>query len=163
MRQDVLALTRRAFEQDQVPQLLKGEAPYAIAPDRFLPAAPPTDWSALLREGVLPYCAQDETGERWETLRAAICALIEGNALEVWCAYNVYFSLCYAAEGGKVKLPALEGFPVEALHTALGRCRMQLTMTKKWSGQSDPEGLWGDIWHADQALERRWHQGVLRR
>ena len=97
MRQDVLALTRRAFEQDQVPQLLKGEAPYAIAPDRFLPAAPPTDWSALLREGVLPYCAQDETGERWETLRAAICALIEGNALEVWCAYNVYFSLCYRA------------------------------------------------------------------
>ena len=76
MRQDVLALTRRAFEQDQVPQLLKGEAPYAIAPDRFLPAAPPTDWSALLREGVLPYCAQDETGERWKTLRAAICALI---------------------------------------------------------------------------------------
>ena len=62
-----------------------------------------------------------------------------------------------------MKLPALEGFPVEALHTALGRCRMQLTMTKKWSGQSDPEGLWGDIWHADQALERRWHRGVLRR
>lgn len=163
MRQDVLALTRRAFAADQVPQLLKGEAPYALAPDRFLPADPPTDWSALLREGVLPYCAGDSSGERWAQLDGAIRALIQGNALEVWCAYNVYFYLCYAAEGGAVSLPALEHFPVEELHAALGRHRMQLTMTKKWSGRNDPEGLWGDIWHADLALERRWHRGVLRR
>lgn len=163
MRQDALALTRRAFETGQVPQLLKGEAPYALAPDRFLPADPPTDWSALLREGVLPYCAQDGTGGRWAQFHEAIRTLLGGNALEVWCAYNVYFSLCYAAEGGEVSLPALEDFPVEELHAALTRCRLQLTMTKKWSGQNDPEGLWGDIWHADQALERRWHRGVLRR
>ena len=100
MRQDVLALTRRAFEQDQVPQLLKGEAPMPSPRTGSCPRPPPPT-GAPCSGRVLPYCAQDETGERWETLRAAICALIEGNALEVWCAYNVYFSLCYAAEGGR--------------------------------------------------------------
>lgn len=163
MGQDAMALTRQAFEADQAAQLLKGEAPYALAPDRFTPADVPTDWSRLLRSGVLPYCGQDPSGQRWDQLDRAIRTLISGNALEVWCAYNVYFYLCYAAEGGAVLVPALERFPVEDLHAALGRCRMQLTMTKKWSGAREPEGLWGDILHADIALERRWHRGVLRR
>ena len=163
MGQDAMALTRQAFEADQAAQLLKGEAPYALAPDRFTPADVPTDWSRLLRSGVLPYCGQDPSGQRWDQLDRAIRTLISGNALEVWCAYNVYFYLCYAAEGGAVLVPALERFPVENLHAALGRCRMQLNMTKKWSGAREPEGLWGDILHADIALERRWHRGVLRR
>ena len=162
MAQDPQALTKQAFEAGEVARLLKGEAPYALAPDRFTPADVPTDWGALLRAGVLPYCGEDESGERWTQLDQAIRALIDGNALEVWCAYNVYFYLCYAAEGGAVLVPALERFPVEELHEALSRCRMQLTMTKKWSGAREPEGLWGDILHADIALQRRYHRGVLR-
>ena len=162
MAQDPQALTKQAFEAGEVARLLKGEASYALAPDRFTPADVPTDWGALLRAGVLPYCGEDESGERWTQLDQAIRALIAGNALEVWCAYNVYFYLCYAAEGGAVSVPALERFPVEELHGALSRCRMQLTMTKKWSGAREPEGLWGDILHADIALQRRYHRGVLR-
>lgn len=163
MGQNVLELTRKAFEADQVVQLLKGEAPYMVTPDRFTPAQVPTDWGTLLREGVLPYCGQESSGTRWDRLDQAIRTLIAGNALELWCAYNVYFYLCYAAEGGAVPVPALERFPVEELHAALGRCRLQLAMTRKWSGSQLPDGLWGDIWYADMALERRYHRGVLRR
>lgn len=162
MGQNVLELTRRAFAAGQVAQLLKGEPPYAVVPDRFTPAEVPTDWGTLLREGVLPCCGQDDSGQRWDQLDQAIRSLIAGNALELWCAYNVYFYLCYAAEGGAVSVPALERFPVEELHGTLNRCRLQLSMTRKWSGSQLPDGLWGDIWYADMALERRYHRGVLR-
>lgn len=162
MGQDALELTSRAFEADEVVKLLKGEAPYALALDRFTPAKVPTDWSTLLREGVLPYCSQDDSGVRWDRLDRGVRGLIAGNALEVWCAYNVYFYLCYAAEGGAIPVPALEHFPVQELRTALHRCRLQLSMTRKWSGTQLPDGLWGDIWYADMALERRYHRGVLR-
>ena len=59
MRQDVLALTRRAFEQDQVPQLLKGGGPLCHRP-RSVPARGPAHrlerpapggGAALLRPG----------------------------------------------------------------------------------------------------------------
>ncbi len=43
-----------------------------MVPDRFTPAEVPTDWGTLLREGVLPCCGQDDSGQRWDQLDQAI-------------------------------------------------------------------------------------------
>ena len=111
MGQNVLALTHQAFAAGQVVQLLKGRPP-TVVPDRY-PGGSAHGWGTLLREGVLPCCGQDDSGQRWDQLDQAIRGLIAGNALELWCAYNVYFYLCYAAEGGGVSVPALRRFREE--------------------------------------------------
>lgn len=156
-------LARRAFDNDALCALLKGEEPYTCRPDRFLPADVPVDWDRLLRTGVLPCCLQDATGERWAQLDQAILKLIQGGPLDVWCAYNVYFYLCYAAQGNRKALPVLERFPVEQLRAALKGQQLTLAFRREWTGKNDPAGLWGDILSADAALNARYQMGVLKR
>ncbi len=159
MAEDVYSLAAQAFDADAVPALLKGEEPYRVLPDRFLPANVPTDWDRLLRQGVLPCCAQSP--ERLEQHHRAVADLLAGCAESIWCAYTVYFYLCYADRDEETPSPALERFPVQRLRETLRRSQLSLALCREWNG-TDDLGLWADILYADRVLEARCQKGVLK-
>lgn len=156
MKDEIYKLTEKAFETDHVVDLLKGAGEYAVAPNKSSFADQPTDWSNLIRMGIIPYCMEDITSARWKCFLEAVKALINGSAVDVWYAYNIYYFLAYAAHGGNIMLPGYVYFPREDLHAGIGQHIPELMKIKKWSGTNEPEGLWGDIYFADLALERRY-------
>lgn len=156
----VEALVRQAFERGQVPALLRGEAPYGWPMNRFVPANVPTDWDYVIRVGVVPYCGEDPSGKRTAQFYQGVEELLSGDAVDVWCAFNVYFFLCYALDEGPRSI-SMEGFPTDRLRRRLRECQEELTACKKWNGAGNPDGLWGEVLHGDKALKRWLRQGLL--
>jgi hypothetical protein len=154
-------LARDAFEHDAVPELLRGDAPYTCTPGKNTYGLEPTDWSRLMRLGVLPWCEADPTGARWAQLVQGIQSLVNGGAEDLWCLTKVYSHLCYVEKDEGHASPALKQFPVKQMGEALLAHREELTRMKQWCGQWNPEGLWGDVTHADGVLAQRFHRGFL--
>lgn len=160
-QQEIINLCKTAFVDNQVARLLNGTKPYQCTPDKNMPGLAPTDWESVLRMGIIPMCEADGFGILLQQFRRGFCELLQGDVVDIWCAYNVYFYDCYIEAESKTKVQLIDQDMRETLRTALYDHKEQLTICRLWQGSQEEAGLWGDIWFADQALQRRLKKGVL--
>ncbi|MEM4725113.1 MAG: hypothetical protein QXP01_08895, partial [Candidatus Hadarchaeum sp.] len=61
--EDILNLLKKALEKHEFDAFLRGEDGYVIKPHEMVPAGIPTDWTAVMSEGVYRlYAAQPYAG-----------------------------------------------------------------------------------------------------
>ncbi len=158
MPQAVETLVRQAFEGGQVAALLRGEEPYHCAMDRFTPGNSPTNWEMLLRTGILPYCTGDR--DRTAQFYQGVDTLLSGGAPDVWCAFSVYFFLCFSLDE-EPQYITMDGFPIDRLRSRLLECREELAACKLWDGAQNPNGLWGEVLRLNTVLRNTLRQGLF--
>lgn len=160
-QQEIMDMCREAFKNHEVEKLLTGKEPYRCGPDRSVPGSVPTSWESILRCGIHPVCEADASGQRILEFRQAMRQLLRGSAVDIWCAYYVYFYECYI-EKEKSSWAALldSGFRQE-LGDCLRASEEVLRACRLWQGKYRADGLWGDVCHADAVLQKRHQTGVL--
>ena len=85
--EELLALTKRAFDNDEVAEFLCGEKGYACPLDRFVPANVPTDFGRIVNLGVCRLYTETQNEEFVEKFKKAVLFLLNGNAVQIWAAY----------------------------------------------------------------------------
>ena len=160
-QQEIYELCKRAFIEEKIPELFRGEEPYNCPVGAQVPALIPTDWESILRSGVYPLCVTDATGISIARCRKALGDMLKGDILDIWCAYNVYFYGIYIEKESQREALVVNEAVRAQISQAVYRHREALKNCKLWQGKWEQEGLWGDISHADRALQQRWQMGVL--
>lgn len=83
----------KAFDNDEVVELLKGEKDYSLpVPD--LPVDVPTDWTRLIPSGLHPLFRNRQEERVKRQFESAVLSLCAGDPEELWiCAYVLYTQL----------------------------------------------------------------------
>ncbi len=87
--EELLELTKKAFEKDEVAKFLCGERDYAYTIDRFVPANVPTDFSRIIDFGI--YKLYEETKDEKTVVKfeEAILYLLDCDPVRIWIAFMI--------------------------------------------------------------------------
>ena len=91
--EELLELTKKAFENDEVAEFLCGEKGYSCPISRFVPANVPTDFGRIVNFGVFKLYEESKNEKIIKKFKEAILALVKGSAVQVWIAYSVCWNL----------------------------------------------------------------------
>lgn len=140
---DYLLLVKKAIAEDSLVPLFRGEGEYAVGALSRLPADIPIDWAAVLN--CIYICFREDGGARIPALcDAALCTLAEGDAFDVWCAFNLCFFDAYHAKEQDAAFPLPERTRAKVQAAVLAR-KNALRRARIWQGKNRIEGLWTDI------------------
>ena len=160
-QQEIYELCKRAFIEEKIPELFRGEEPYNCPVGAQVPALIPTDWESILRSGVYPLCVTDATGISIARCRKALGDMLKGDILDIWCAYNVYFYGIYIEKESQREALVMNEAVRAQISQAVYRHREALKNCKFWQGEREQECMCGEISHAVRVLQDRRQVGVL--
>ncbi len=150
--EELLALTKKAFDNNEVAEFLCGENGYAVHGNPDIPANIPTDFNRILINGIYKLYSKTHDEKIIAEFRKAIENLND-TPIRVWCAYMACWNQIFN-EHSKYPSPFMM-----ADETLLNKMRvnllsneMSLRNCKDWMGNNKDDGLWGYINHLDHIL-----------
>lgn len=158
---ELLALAKRAFENDEIAEFLCGEKGYAVHGNRDIPSNVPTDFNRIVHKGIykLYLTAKDEK------IIAAFRRAIEkpdDTPLRVWGAF---MACCHQIYAEHSKYPApfkiIDDDLLNKLKAALKRNEASLRNCKKWPGIDRENGLWDYIVHLNGIYKEEYGISIL--
>lgn len=84
--EELLELTRKAFENDEVAEFLCGEKGYSVMGNRDIPINIPTDFGRIVEKGIYELYLTTNDEVIIKKFRKAIMTL-NSTPIQVWCAY----------------------------------------------------------------------------
>lgn len=143
---ELLALAKKAYENDELAEFLCGEKEYAVHGNRDIPLNIPTDFNRVVDCVYKLYSAEKD-----ENIIAAFRRVIEepdDTPLRVWGAFMACCSQI-ACEHSTYPAPfkIIDNALLSKLRTALKRNETTLRGCKKWLGINKENGLWDYIVH----------------
>ena len=159
--EELLELTKKAFENDEVAEFLCGEKGYSCPISRFVPANVPTDFGRIVNFGVFKLYEESKNEKIIKKFKEAILALTKGSAVQVWIAYSVCWNLVYKKNR---KQPTLVIQDVEfwnSVKSSILASENKLRVCNEWQGINQKDGLWSNIIRMDNVLEKDYGVSVL--
>jgi len=143
--EELLKLTKQAFDNDEVVEFLSGENGYACPLNRFVPANVPTDFGRIINLGIYKFYDETKNEEIVSKFKKAILYLLDGDAVQVWIA----FMICWNQIRNEIK--SIASFKVSTqdlinkLKKAIINNENNLRKCKEWQGWNQENGLWQEI------------------
>ena len=158
---ELLMLTQKAFERDEVADFLQGKNGYACPVNRFVPANVPTDFRHIIESGIYPYYNAEKSEIIVSKFKSAILELINGNAVQVWIAFFVTYIQIGEENKNKSPFNLIRRDLTETLKNVLIRKEIELRACKEWQGWNKENGLWQDIVRLNGILKKSYGVSVL--
>ena len=162
--EEVLELTKKAFENNQVPELLCGEKGYSVDPpewDRYTPSNIPTDIDRVLCMGIYALYLEKKDPEIIRKFREAIITL-NHTPVQIWCAYRACWSQMYEEHSGYgVPFEMIDEPLLQTLRAAVLQNEAGLRGCKEWLGIECENGLWDFITRVDSNIEESFGVSIL--
>ncbi len=152
--EELLALTKKAFDNDEVVEFLCGEKWYACPLDRFVPAHVPTDFGRIVNLGVCRLYMETQNEEIIEKFKKAVLSLLNGNAVQIWVAYSVCWNLMYKRIHNKPTIVISDDNFWGTVRSSIQKNEDKLRLCKEWQGFNLENGLWEDIKRMDKNLTK---------
>lgn len=159
---ELLALTRKAFENDEVPELLCGEKGYCVEGDMYTPSNIPTDILRVVYSGIYALYEEKKDPEIIHKFRQAILALND-TPEHIWCAYEACSTQIYYEQDSDYFTPfkMIDEPLLQTLRAAVFQNEAALRSSKEWLGINKENGLWDDITSHDNRLAQQFGVHVL--
>lgn len=150
--EELLALTKKAFDNDEVAEFLCGENGYAIHGNRDIPANIPTDFNRIVRNGIYKLYSETHDEKIIAEFRKAIENLND-TPTRVWCAYMACWNQILN-EHSKYPAPfvMVDETLLNKMRANLQSNEISLRNCKDWMGINKTNGLWDYINHLDSIL-----------
>lgn len=150
--EELLALTKKAFDNDEVAEFLCGEKEYACPLNRFVPANVPTDFGRIVNFGVYRLYMDTQNEEIITKFKKAILSLLNGNAVQIWVAYSICWNLIYKKNHNEPTIIISDNNFWEMIKTSVQKNEDKLRSCNEWQGFNQEDGLWEDIRRMDKNL-----------
>lgn len=157
---EIYRLTKEAYLNNKMKALILGENPFQIPLDRYHAATHPTDWSQLLRHGIMPLLKQDYSGLIKNQIKKSLINVAKCGPVGAWSVFNLYYYY-FSTSDPREKLSVFDNELRHTLRVNLLCKKHVLERNFEWSGREHKNGLWGDIMAADAILERNFKAGIF--
>ncbi len=87
--EELLALTKQAFDNDEAAEFLCGENGYAIHGNRDIPTDIPTDFGRIIDGGIYKLYARTKDPAIISKTKSALLQIINGTPVNVWIAFMI--------------------------------------------------------------------------
>ncbi len=157
--EELLALTKKAFDNNEVAEFLCGEKGYAVHGNPDIPDNIPTDFNRIVINGIYKLYSQTHD----EKIIAEFCKAIEklnDTPTRIWCAYMACWNQIFNEYS---EYPAPFIMPEKTLETIRANVlnnESALRNCKDWYGCKN-DGLWGYINRLDCILTEGCGVGIL--
>lgn len=157
----LLALTQKAFEQNEVADFLQGKSDYACPVSRFTPANVPTDTGRIIEFGI--YALYNDTNDETiiQKFKEAILNLLKGDSIQVWVAYSVCWIQIYNEQHEKAPFKLVDDNLIRDIRQAVLKNENELRACREWQGWNKENGLWDDICRMDRVLKANYEVNIL--
>jgi hypothetical protein len=159
--EELLELTRQAFEKNEVAEFLCGEKGYSVMGNRDIPSNIPTDFGRILKFGIYKLYTKENSAYIIDTLKQAVFDLLKKSTTHIWCAYSVCWSQIYSEQSNYAPFQCVDNILLSALKEALYKNKTKLKNCREWLGSNSTEGLWEDIFLSNESLKKRFGVSIL--
>ena len=161
-KREMINLSRKAFESNEVAEFLIGGKDYAVPVSQFIPAYLPTDFDYIIDIGIFGY--HEETGDPQipEQYTAAIYHLLEGDCVSVWCAFSVCYYQISFEQDQESPFTIMSEELISRVSSALYHKKEELESCHLWQGFGVENGLWPDIENMNHLLKKRYGVSFLK-
>ena len=159
--EELLELTRKAFENDEVAEFLCGEKGYSVMGNRDIPINIPTDFGRIVEKGIYELYLTTNDEVIIKKFRKAIMTL-NSTPIQVWCAYMACWKQIFN-EHSKYPAPfkMIDDTLLKTLKSTLINNESSLRNCKEWMGINKKNGLWDYIIRIDNVLKKDYGVSVL--
>lgn len=161
VNEELLELTKQAFEKDEVVEFLQGFPPYTCPVNRFVPANVPTDFERITRMAIYEYYKQTKNQKIIEKMKNALLELFEGDAVQIWIAYTMCWTQIYFEKKGIAPFHLADQELLDNVKSVLLRNKEELCLCKEWQGHARKNGLWDNINGMNNVMREKYGVDML--
>lgn len=159
--EELLALTKKAFDNDEVAEFLCGEKDYGVHGNWDIPAEIPTDFNRI-RHMIYRLYSQTHSKKIIVQFRMAIENLND-TPVQVWCAFMQCAGQIMDEHSKKYPAPftIADDDLINKMRTNLYTSEAALRNCKEYLGINKANGLWDYITHLDGILTEDYGVHIL--
>ncbi|GAB5082318.1 hypothetical protein Osc1_14910 [Hominimerdicola sp. 21CYCFAH17_S] len=147
--EELLELTKKAFENDEVAEFLCGENGYSVMGNRDIPTNIPTDFGRIVEKGIYIYYKNTNDETIVLKTKQALLKLIKGTPINVWVAFMIIRRQFNKYDKNLAPFKIEDENILFLLKNALRTNEVQLRNCKKFLGTNCENGLWQNILRID--------------
>jgi hypothetical protein len=154
----ILELAEQAYKNNEIAEFLSGVGEYENPIDRFTPANVPTDCGRSIEKGLYDLYSKTKDDGIVDATKKAIEKLLNGTAIQVWCAYSACWSFGYKEKDERAPFHIItSGIEmtelVDLVKLALEKNKEELKNNFEYQGWNQKEGLWDDILRTNSVIK----------
>jgi len=151
----ILELTKQAYQNNEMVELLSGTGEYENPLDRWTPGNVPTDVGRVLEQGIYTLYQSTNDNELILAYKSAICKLLSGTPLQVWLGYDTCWYQLYNEQKEKSPFKIITSELIDIVKDALTKNQHELTLIHEFEGAGQKQGLWQDITRSNNVLAQK--------
>ncbi len=159
--EELLALTKKAFDNDEVAEFLCGENGYAIHGNRDIPTNIPTDFGRIIEGGIYKLYDRTKDPAIISKTKSALLRLIKGTPVNVWIAFMIVRRQLSKYDKGHAPFNMVDNDILFSLKESLYANEAKLRECRLFLGANCENGLWQDINRIDQNYKEDMGVSVL--
>jgi hypothetical protein len=147
--EELLELTRQAFEKNEVSGFLCGEKGYSVMGNRDIPSNIPTDFGRILKFGIYKLYSEENSAYIIDAFKQAVFDLLKKSTTHIWCAYCACWAQIYSEQSLYAPFQCVDNILMTALRETLYKNEIKLKNCREWFGSNCAEGLWEYIFFSN--------------
>ena len=159
--EELIALTKKAFDNDAVAEFLCGENGYAIHGNRDIPTNIPTDFGRIIEGGIYKLYDRTKDPSIISKTKSALLQLINGTPVNVWVAFMIVRRQLSKYNKGYAPFNIADNHILFSLKNSLYANETKLRECRLFLGANCENGLWQEINRIDQNYKEDMGIGVL--
>ena len=158
---ELLELTKKAFENNEVAEFLCGEKGYACPISHFVPANVPTDFSRIIDFGVYKLYEETKNEKIVAKFEEAILYLLDCDPAKNWIAFMVCWNQIRNEKRHEAPFKFINQELIEKLKETLLKHEKELRVCKEWQGWNEENGLWQEITRINNIATKDYGVSIL--
>lgn len=159
--EELLELTKKAFENNEVAEFLCGEKGYACPISHFVPANVPTDFSRIIDFGVYKLYEKTKNEKIVAKFEEAILYLLDCDPAKNWIAFMVCWNQIRNEKRHEAPFKFINQELIEKLKETLLKHEKELRVCKEWQGWNEENGLWQEITRVNNIATKNYGVSIL--
>ena len=156
-----IELARQAFELDEIVAFLSGKKDYAVPISRFVSASVPTDFEIIVQMGIFKYFNESNDEDIPKKYLTAIEQLLNGDCVDVWCAYMVCIQQVRFEIQRKSPFVIMSKELIHKVSSAIKQNKGALETCQLWQGYGRERGLLQDVERSNSVLSNKYGVSFL--
>ncbi|MDE7229297.1 MAG: hypothetical protein K2N56_02345 [Oscillospiraceae bacterium] len=148
--EELLALTKKAFDNDEVAEFLCGEKDYGVHGNPDISADIPTDFGRIVEDGIYKLYVHTKDQLIILKTKSALLQLIGGTPVNVWIAFMIVRRQLSKYDENRAPFNMVDDDVLLSLRKSLYANEVELRECKLYMGANCENGLWQDINRIDQ-------------
>ena len=159
--EELLELTKKAFDNNEVAEFLCGEKGYACPISHFVPANVPTDFSRIIDFGVYKLYEETKNEKIVAKFEEAILYLLDCDPAKNWIAFMVCWNQIRNEKRHEAPFKFINQELIEQLKETLLKHEKELRVCKEWQGWNEENGLWQEITRINNIATKNYGVSIL--